>query len=154
MRSLMLPLLVAGQLAAAAQPALAAELEPDEQTRVGMFGGVQLRLPIGGDARTQRPSFALGVAPMTRSQRLDGSSRMRIGEGLQLRLRPQEPVEMRFAGTRLDRIGIAPHGQAPDGPRAGVSTLGWIAIGVGAALVIVVAAGALCASDSDCIPSE
>ena len=61
---------------------------------------------------------------------------------------------MRLAGTRLDRLGIAPNGQAPGGQRAGISTLGWIAIGVGAALVIVVAATAICASDSDCIPSE
>jgi hypothetical protein len=131
MRSLILPLLVAGQLTVVAQPALAAGLEPGEQTRVGMFGGLQVRLPIGGEARTQRPSFALGVAPVARSQRLDGSGRMRIGEGFQLRLRPQEPVELRLAGTRLDRLNIAPNGQAPGGQRAGVSTLGWIGIGVG-----------------------
>jgi len=154
MRSVMLSLLVAGQLVVAAQPALAADPDPGEQSRMGMFGGVQLRLPMGGDARAQRPSFALGIAPITRSQRLDGSSRMRIGEGFQLRLRPQEQVELRLAGTRLDRLRFAPNGDAPGGQRAGISTLGWIGIGVGAALVIVVAATAICASDSDCIPSE
>ncbi len=154
MRPFILSVLAAGQLAVAAQPTLAAELEPGEQTRVGMFGGAQIRLPIGGDARAPRPSFALGIAPVARSQRLDGSSRLRIGEGFQLRLRPQEQVELRLAGTRLDRLGIAPNGNAPGGRRAGVSTLGWIAIGVGAAVVIVVAATAICVSDSDCIPSE
>ena len=154
MRPFVLSLLVAGQLAVAAQPALAAELEPSEQTRVGMFGGVQIRLPIGGNTRAQRPSFALGIAPVSRSQRLDGSSSMRIGEGFQLRLRPQEQVEFRLAGTRLDRLGIAPNGNAPGGQRAGISTLGWIGIGVGAAIVIVVVATAICASDSNCIPDD
>ena len=154
MRPFIPSLLAAGQLAVAAQPALAAELEPGERTRVGMFGGAQICLPIGGEARAQRPSFALGIAPVARSQRLDGSSRLRIGEGFQLRLRPQEQVELRLAGTRLDRLGIAPNGNAPGGQRAGVSTLGWIAIGVGAAVVIVVAATAICVSDSNCIPSE
>ena len=153
MRSFMLPLLAAGQLALAAQPALAARPDLAGQTHVGVFGGVQLRMPLGG-ARAEAPRASLGIAPVARSQRIDGSSQVRIGDGLQLRLEPNRPAELTFAGTRLDRLGLAPRGEAPGGSRAAVSTLGWIAIGVGVTVVLVVAAGAICLSDSDCIPDD
>lgn len=137
MRSLILALVAAGQLTIAVHPALAAELEPGEQSRMGMFGGVQVRLPIGGSS-AERPRAGLAIAPMMRSQRIGGESASRIGQGLELNLSTRQP-ELRFAGTRLDRLGIAPGGRAPDGSsRAGVSTLGWVGIGAGA---IVLALG-------------
>ena len=135
MRSLVLSLLAAGQLTFAAQPALAAGFEPAERARIGMFGGVQVRVPLGG-SRAEAPRASLGIAPVTRSQRLDGENRMRIGEGLQLSLQPDRPLELSVAGTRLDRLGLAPNGQTSDGARAGVSTLGWVGIGVGAVVVL------------------
>lgn len=153
MRTLMLSLLVAGQMTFAAQPALAATLAPGEPTRIGAFGGVQLRVPLGG-SRAEAPRASLGFAPVARTQDFNGAGRTRIGEGLQLSLQPNRPVELNLAGTRLDRIALAPGGQTPDGERAGVSTLGWIAIGVGATAVLLVAAASICAADSDCIPSE
>ena len=158
MRSVVLAALVVGQLILGAPPARAAAhvgsgLGPGEQTRVGVFGGVQIRLPLGG-ARAEAPRASLGIAPVARSQRNDGSRQMRIGEGLQFSLQPNRPAELKVFGTRLDRLGLTPNGEAPGGPRAGVSTLGWIAIGVGATVVLVVGAAALCLSDSDCVPSE
>jgi len=158
MRSVVLSLLVAGQLALGAQPALAAAhvgsgFGPGEHTRVGVFGGFQIKVPLGG-SRAKAPSASLGIAPVVRSQSFDGAGRTRIGEGLLLRMEPNRPAEFRLAGTRLDRLGLTPNGQAPGGQRAGVSTLGWIAIGVGVTVVLVVAAGAICLSDSDCIPDD
>ena len=135
MRSVVLSLLAASQLTLAAQPALAAGFEAAERTRIGMFGGVQVRVPLGG-SRAEAPRTSLGIAPVTRSQRLDGDSRMRIGEGLQLSLRPNRPIELNLAGTRLDRLELTPNGQTPDGERAGVSTLGWVGIGVGTVVVL------------------
>src|SRR5688572_7718979 len=123
-RRFVLSLFVAGQLSIAAQPALAAELEGGDQTRLGMFGGLQVRMPLGGQ-RAEAPTASLGIAPIVRSQRLNGASRTRIGEGLQLRLRPSQRAELSFAGTRIDRLGRAPNRQGPGGQRAGVSTLGW-----------------------------
>ena len=152
MKKLVIAALVSAQLTAA-QPALAAAPGPGEQTRIGMFGGVQLRLPLGG-SRAEAPRASLGIAPAVRSEGIDGFGRTRIGEGLQLSLQPNRPVELNLAGTRLDRIGLAPGGQTPDGERAGVSTLGWIAIGVGATAVVLVVAASLCAADHDCLPSE
>jgi len=126
--------LVAAQLLAAAQPAIAAELDRGEQTRMGVFGGLQVRMPIGG-ARSESPRVGLAIAPTVRSERLDGTSRSRIGEGLQLGLGASRRAELSLAGTRIDRLGIAPQGHTPDGRRAGVSTLGWIGIGVGVAAI-------------------
>jgi hypothetical protein len=139
MRSMMLSLLAAGQLTLGAQPALAASLGPatGDHTRVGVFAGAQVKLTLGG-ARPEAPRASLGIAPTLQSQRIDGASRSRIGEGLQLSLAPNRPVELNLAGTRLDRLGVRRGGETPDGPKSGVSTLGWVGIGVG---VVVVAAG-------------
>src|SRR5687768_1693087 len=127
MRSSVLSLLVAAQFMLAAQPALAAGLRSGEPTRIGVFTGVQLRVPLGG-ARAETPRASLGIAPTARSEQLDGSTRTRIGEGLQLSLSPNRPVELNLAGTRLDRFRLGPDGQVPDGQRAGISPLGWVGI--------------------------
>lgn len=153
MRSVIISVLAAGHLILGVQPALAATLGPGEQSRIGVFGGVQVRVPLGS-SRAEAPRASLGIAPVARSQRLDGESRMRIGEGLQFSLQPNRPVELNLAGTRLDRLGLVPGGQAQSGRQAGVSTLGWVAIGVAATAVLVVGAAAICFSDSDCLPSE
>lgn len=149
MRSMILSLLVAGQLAAAAQPALAAEFDATEQTRVGMFGGMQVRLPLGGEERTRRPSIAIGIAPTTRSQRIEGAGRTRIGQGLALDFAARRP-ELRLAGTQLNRLSLTPSGRAPDGQRVGISTLGWVGIGLGVVVVSVLVLGQLCADGEVC----
>jgi hypothetical protein len=154
MRSFALSLLVASQLALAAQPALAAaRLGPGEQTRVGVFTGVQVRLPLGG-SRAQAPRASLGVAPTARSQGLDGAGRTRIGEGLQLSLTPNRPVELNLAGTRLDRLDMAPGGQTPDGRKAGISPLGWVGIGVGTVVVLAGGFYIWLREESKCGPME
>jgi hypothetical protein len=87
----------------------------------------------------------------------DGAGRTRFGEGLELGIAQDRPLELSLAGTRVDRIGIAPGGTTPGGPRAGVSTLGWVAIGLGATVLVVAGAGYLwledaldCREDDDC----
>ena len=136
MRSAMLSLLLAAQLTLPA-PGLAAGAGHGEQAEFGAFGGVQVRVPLGG-ARAEAPKLSLGLAPAARSRRFDGAGQTRIGEGLQLSLQPNRPAELSLAGTRVDRLGLSPSGPTREGPRAGISTLGWVGIGVG---VLVVAAG-------------
>ena len=123
--------LVAGQLLAAAQPALAADFAEGRNVETGAFAGFRLRVPLGADPERRGVQAGFAVAPMLRSTTMDGRSRMGIGEGLELGFRHSEPLTLRLAGTRIDRLGMAPGNRAPDGPRAGVSTLGWIGIGVG-----------------------
>ena len=153
MRSFMLLLLVAGQLTLAAQPALAGGFESGERTRIGMFGGVQVRLPLGG-SRAEAPRASLGIGPVVHNQDINGVGRTRIGPGLELRLGPDGPAELSLAGTRLDRLGLAPGGQTPDGRKAGVSTLGWIGIGVGAVVVLTGGFYYWLSEEMECGPGE
>jgi hypothetical protein len=146
--------LVAAQATAAAQPALAADLIEHGTPQMGAFAGARLRMPLGHHAH-QRLRAGLTIAPTTHARGSDGALRTRFGEGLELGIAPDRPVELSFAGTRLDRFGVAPNGTAPGGARAGVSTLGWIAIGVGATIVVVAGAGYLWLEDAlDCDPGD
>jgi hypothetical protein len=153
MKKLIMTALVTAQLTTA-QPAFAATLGGGPETRVGVFAGAQLRLTLGG-SHAEAPRASLGIAPTAQSRRIDGSGRTRIGEGLQLSLEPNRPVELNLAGTRLDRLGLAPNGQAPGGRRSGISPLGWAAIGVGVVAVTVVVLfescknGDICGTDND-----
>jgi hypothetical protein len=144
--------LIAAMALSTAQPVMAAELAFVQDQRPGAFGGLRLRLPLDGPRRQRRLRAGVTIAPTMHFRNADGASRQRFGEGLELGLAGGEPVRLSLGGVPVSRLAQGPAG--PDGARMGVSTLGWVAIGVGAAIVIVVAAGALCASDSDCIPSE
>jgi hypothetical protein len=146
--------LIAGQVLAAAQPAMAADFTSAQEQRAGAFAGLRLRMPLDGARHRQiRAGFAL--APTLGTRGINGDSRLRIGEGLELGITGRQPVRLLFAGQDVRRLGAAQGAEGQEGERrGGPSTLGWIAIGVGAAVVIVVGAAALCISDSDCVPSE
>ncbi|HEY5711586.1 MAG TPA: hypothetical protein VIT38_06800 [Allosphingosinicella sp.] len=131
MKSLLIAGLVAGQLLATAQPVLAADFAEARDVRTGAFAGLRLRMPLGADPERRGVQVGLTVAPTLRSTNMDGRSRMGIGEGIELGIRQRETVTLRLAGTRIDRLGMAEGNRAPQGHRHGVSTLGWIAIGVG-----------------------
>jgi hypothetical protein len=151
MKKLTIAALLAVQLPGAAQPAAAADFAAQEQRQIGAFLGARLRVPFGGGRDNRQVRAGLTLAPTTHMRGMDGAVRMRLGEGLELGIGPNRPLELSLAGTRIDRLGLAPGGTAPGGRRAGVSTLGWIAIGVGAAIVVTAAAGYLWLEDAlDC----
>lgn len=152
MKNLMIGALLAGQFAAAAQPVLAAELVETRSQQTGTFAGLRLRAPLGGNAEQRRIRAGLALAPAVHIQNAGGESRVRIGEGIEFGFVGREPVRLSIAGTPVSRL--AQGGSGPNGERLGVSTIGWVAIGVGAVLVVLVGATALCMSDSDCNPSE
>src|SRR5207237_7401950 len=151
MKKLLIAALVAGQVLTTAAPAFAQNYAPVWETETGMFSGVRLRVPFGGAAR-EPVRAGRAFAPTTRTEHQDGRVRTRVGEGLEFGMVGREPMQFSVAGTPVNRLAQGRTG--PDGRRLGVSTVGWIAIGVGASLVILVAATAICASDSDCIGSE
>ncbi|HEV2816089.1 MAG TPA: hypothetical protein VGW40_02545 [Allosphingosinicella sp.] len=151
MRKLMIASLLAGQVLAL-QPAAAADFAEARQQQAGAFAGFRMRLPLDGARRERHVRAGLTVAPTMHSRTAAGESQWRIGEGFELGIAGRAPVRLTLGGTPINRLAQGPSG--PDGRRAGVSTLGWIGIGIGAAVVIVVGAAALCASDHDCIPSE
>lgn len=151
MKKLLIAALVAGQVPGAVAPAFAQGFAPVRDTETGTFGGVRLRIPFGGAAR-EPVRAGLAFAPTTRTGYQDGHVRTRIGEGLEFGMVGREPLQFSLAGTPVNRLVQGRTG--PDGRKLGVSTIGWIAIGVGAAAVIVVSAAAICFSDSDCVGSE
>lgn len=152
MRKLMIAALAAAQIAATAQPALAADLGERGAVaqRQGAFAGARLRIPLDG-SRAGKAQAGLTVAPILQGRQADGSIRTRFGEGVELRLTGERGPQMAFGGRSLAQLTEGRAG--PDGRRMGVSTIGWIAIGVGVAAVIVVAAGVAC-QETNCTNSE
>ncbi len=149
-RSLAIASLIATQLVAS--PAIAAELHNDRSsgvTETGSFAGARVRLPIGGSAGRDSLRAGLVMAPTQRSEQAGGRIATRFGEGLELGFGANR------RGVALSVAGRPLTGQSRDlpGPRAGVSTIGWIAIGVGVVAVILVAATVTC-QETNCLGSE
>jgi hypothetical protein len=148
----MIAALAAAQIVAAAQPAFAADLgeRGTVAQRQGAFAGARLRIPLSG-SRAGKAQAGLTVAPILQGRQADGSIRTRFGEGVELRMTGERGPQMAFGGRSLAQLTEGRTG--PDGRKMGVSTIGWIAIGVGVAAIIVVAAGVAC-QETNCTNSE
>jgi hypothetical protein len=117
--------------ALASAPAQAAEWN---DVRPGAFVGA--RLTIGG-VTGSKASAALTIAPTQTRTSQSGFSSLRIGEGLALNLTPGAKPTLTLAGIRADTaLGLHRNGTVDSDRELGVSTGGWIAIGVGAAVVV------------------
>ena len=153
MKRLTIAALVAAQIATAAQPAMAAELIEERGAtaqRQGAFAGARLRIPLdGGKARKARAGLTL--APMVQGRQADGSLRTRFGEGLELRLAGEAKPRLALGGRSLAQLTEGRTG--PDGRKTGISTIGWVAIGVGVAVVVVFALGVAC-QETNCTNSD
>ena len=153
MKTLTIAALVAAQIAAIATPAQAAEIVSAEMPRsleTGAFVGARLRLPLDGARRAPRATIT--AAPALRSSRPNGESRLHIDRGIEFGLDGDE-VRFDLAGRPIG--SLVERGEAPGGPRQNLSTLGWVAIGVGVVVVAAFAllescrAGDICGSDRD-----
>lgn len=156
MKKLLIAALVSSQILGTAAPVFAQGYAPVRETESGAFGGVRVRIPFGGNAR-EPIRAGIAFAPTARTDYQDGRVRTRFGEGVEFGYRSGRPMSLSIAGRDLSSFRLnAAQGEQEQQQRRrrGPSTLAWIAIGVGASLVILVAAASICASDSDCIPSE
>ncbi|MGZ8350107.1 MAG: hypothetical protein ACXWUX_12280 [Allosphingosinicella sp.] len=136
MKKLTIAALLGAQLLPAAQPAFAADLMAAEATRTGAFGGLRIHVPLDRARRERRPIRAgLAIAPTVQSRNLQGETRSRIGEGLELGIAGRSPVTLSLAGTRLDRLG-AVQDEAEEEDGGGPGSVGWVAIGVAALAVV------------------
>jgi hypothetical protein len=120
----------------------------------GAFAGAQVHIPLGGKTKA-RARASLGVAP-TFSRLSTHGIHTTIGEGLALTLAPKSKPQLTLAGVRADRaLGLTSADGSVSGRKQGVSTLGWVGIGVGAVLIAGVVGVALWADHiSDCEERE
>ena len=110
----------------AAQPAAAAELIGNPGATApqrGAFAGARLRLPIGGTREKAHAGLTLTGIERSRS-----TGENRFSEGFEAGFARGGEFRLAMGGRPLE----APQGQR----KAGVSTLGWVAIGVGTAVVV------------------
>ena len=130
--------LIAGLAAAhlLAAPAAAADLIDDRvsTTQQGAaFAGARLRLPLGGERAEQKLRAGFVVTPTLRSEGAGAPANLRFGEGLELGIKGGQALTLSLAGRPL----TGPEAERLAGDRAGMSTLGWVAIGAGVAAVAV-----------------
>lgn len=110
---------------------------PQQHSDVGTFVGARVQLSLGGKARP-RPRTALTVAP-TRRTVSDRSVQTRIGEGVALSLSPGSGPTFTLAGSPVSSLhGVRPSGSTRADGKAHLSSAGWVAVGVGVALVAAV----------------
>jgi hypothetical protein len=147
MKTLTMAALLAAQLVTAAPPAMAAELADGRTQEMGAFGGVRVRMPLDGRAGERQIRAGLTLAPTLQGRDVRGHSRTRIGEGLELGLDGDDRVRLSLAGTPVSRIAQGPAG--PDGRRAGISPIGWVAIGIGVAAVAAATWFVIAINDED-----
>jgi len=83
MRKLTIAALITGQILTAAPPVFAADLTASEQPQMGAFGGLRVRVPLGGDPRERQVRAGLAIAPTVQGGTIGGERRQRIGEGIE-----------------------------------------------------------------------
>jgi hypothetical protein len=111
------------------------------QVRPGTFIGAQFKMSFGGQTRSQ-PRAQLAFAPTRSSFSNSGQVTTRIGEGLALNFTASTKPTLTLAGRRADTaLRLTRAGGSETDQKLGVSTVGWVAIGVG--VVVVAAGGAL-----------
>ena len=156
MKSLTACALLAAQILPLGHAASAAELTEHRTQQIGAFAGLRVRMPLDGDIRQRQLRAGLAIAPTMHSRALNGESRLLIGDGLELGIRGRQPVRLMLAGRDVRRLGAAQHdGAQEEGDHGGPSTLGWIAIGAGALLLVTATVGYFVVDDIvDCDPGD
>ena len=134
-------------LVATALIASPAQAEDWTGVRPGTFVGA--RLTIGGK-NDGRPVAALTIAPTHSRLSHDGMTGTKIGEGLALNFTPRHKPTLTLGGISVDTaLGLKSSGGLDSEKRLGISTGGWVAIGVGAAILGGAAAFYLTVTDCD-----
>ena len=122
------------QIALALQPAAAAELAADgaSPSRVGSFAGARLRVPLGAGGGKAHAGLAF-----TATQRSGDIGMLRFSKGMELGFAGDDKVRLSLGGRPVSQLAQGREG--PRGRKLGVSTLGWVGIGV----AVVAVAGAV-----------
>jgi hypothetical protein len=130
-----------------AAPAPAADLSAGDAAaprQMGAFAGARLRVPLGGGQEKPQAGLAL-----TSTLRSGATGELRFARGAELGFSGNEaPLRLTLAGQPVSRLAQGRGG--PQGHKLGVSTLGWVAIGVGVVAVAFFTVVQLCADGEIC----
>jgi hypothetical protein len=125
--------LAAAQIACASQSAAAAELNQERTetaSQVSAFAGARLRVPLGGGGEKPHAGLAL-----TSTLRTGPTGPLRFAKGAELGFSgTNSKLGFSLAGRPLSQL--APGRRGPDGRKQGFSTLGWVAIGASAVIIV------------------
>ncbi|MFL6846609.1 MAG: hypothetical protein ACJ8ER_17220 [Allosphingosinicella sp.] len=149
MKRLLIAAVAAASMVGASQPAAGADLVQDgmrSPAQVSAFAGARLRVPLGGREKPQA-----GLA-LTSTMRSGPTGELRFAKGAELGFSGDDTLRLSFAGRPVSTLVRGQSG--PEGRKLGVSTIGWVAIGVGVALVALYAAAQLCADGEICGEEE
>jgi hypothetical protein len=135
MKTYVLTGLIAAQAVAAAQPAAAATFQETTIVQSGTFAGARIRIALGGKQQDGKFRAGLALAPTLRSQAISGESRTLIGEGLELGFTGERPLTLSLAGRPVNHL-LPSGSKTDDEQRLGISTGGYVAIGVGVAALV------------------
>jgi hypothetical protein len=128
--------LLGAQLLAAAEPAMAAELAAHDEQRIGAFGGLRVRLPLGGRAGDRQLRAGLTLAPALHGRLANGESRLRIGEGLELGLRGRAPMRLSIAGQDVRRLAARETGDDGGIPTGALIAGGIVLVALGSVVFV------------------
>jgi hypothetical protein len=147
MRKFLIASLLAAPILATTQPAQSAELLQDRTgapNQVSAFVGGRFRVPLGGGHDKPRAGLAL-----TSTLRGGSTGELRFARGVELGISGGDSdVRLTLGGTPVSRLAQGRRG--PEGRKLGVSTIGWVAIGVGVLAVTYVALFELCKDGEIC----
>lgn len=134
MRKMLIAGIVASaQILPAAQPAAAADLQGDRMaasSQVAAFAGARLRVPLGGGSGKPQAGLAL-----TSTLRSGETGQLRFANGAELGFSgANSKLGLSLAGRPLSKF--APGRSGPEGRKQGFSTLGWVAIGASAVIIV------------------
>jgi len=145
MKSFKAAALAAAAISLVGQPLAAAELprEAGAATERGTFVGARFRIPLGQSGEKAHAGLAL-----TATQRAPGRAELRFAKGLELGYAGDATLRLSLQGQPVSRLVAGRDG--PGGRKLGVSTVGWVAIGVGAVVLVVGGAYVLCGTGAIC----
>ncbi len=128
----------------------------DATARTGFGAQASVRIKLGGKQQvrgSERVALGIAAGPAVSLQR-NGVTRTRVSPALGLTFKPGYETSFSLAGQRLattyTKAGYAQaqrDGKLPKGRRNGVSTAGWIGIGVGAVAAILLITFLTCTNE-------
>ncbi len=145
MKPMIVLALIVSQLSFAVAPASGATINDDQMAgrqNTAAFAGARLIMPLGSGQKQPHVGLAL-----TSLQRNSSTGTLRFAPGLELGASGNGLARLTISGQRLGEQlpGLTSRkGQVLTGRKAGVSTVGWVLIGVGTVAALAIAALAIC----------